>query len=287
MSNNPYYNNNSYELSNYNKYSSGSDDLGTFMNEIHDINSSLDQYSNLIGLIDKKQQNLINEVDLNEADTEYNTQQIDNLVNEATTLQANLKERIKQVQTQAVKDHDRTKQEQAEVTKRRFLELIQNYRLIESKHKEQSKVQSERQYRIIRPEASEQEIQQVVESGDPQQYFQQALLQSNRRGEARVVLNEVQVRHQELLKLEKTMAELTQLVHDMEELVVEQDQQIQQIDETVHQAQHDIEGGLGHTEKAVKSARAARKKKIWCAIIVTLIIVILALILGLYFGLHN
>ena len=48
------------------------------------------------------------------------------------------------------------------------------------------------------------------------------------------------------------MAELTQLFHDMEELVIEQDQPIQQIEEQVGTAQHDIEQGVGHTNKAVK-----------------------------------
>ncbi|KAK7677956.1 hypothetical protein QCA50_019037 [Cerrena zonata] len=57
------------------------------------------------------------------------------------------------------------------------------------------------------------------------------------------------------------MAELTQLFHDMEELVIEQDQPIQQIDEQVGAAQHDLEQGVGHTDKAVKSAKSARKKK--------------------------
>lgn len=57
------------------------------------------------------------------------------------------------------------------------------------------------------------------------------------------------------------MAELTQLFHDMEELVIEQDQAIQQIDEQVAGAQHDIEQGVGHTNKAVVSAKAARKRR--------------------------
>ena len=38
----------------------------------------------------------------------------------------------------------------------------------------------------------------------------------------------------------------------MEELVIEQDQPIQQIEEQVGTAQHDIEQGVGHTNKAVK-----------------------------------
>lgn len=83
------------------------------------------------------------------------------------------------------------------------------------------------------------------------------------------------------------MGELTQLFHDMEELVVEQDQPIQQIDQQIAGAQHDIEQGVGHTDKAVISAKKARKKRWWCFGIIVLIIVILALVLGLKYGLSK
>lgn len=288
---NPYqnanqYQNNSYELNDYSnkQYSSSNeDDFVQFMNEIQDINSQLDNYSNIINLIDNKQRNFLHGLDLNDEDTEYDSKQIENLVNEAQSLQLDLKNRIKNVQTQAVHSKDQTKVDQAETCRKRFLDLIQDYRLIEAKNKEQTKDQAARQYQIIKPDATEEEIKAVVEDGS-QQYFQQALMQSNRRGEARSVLNEVQVRHRELLKLEKTMAELTQLFHDMEELVIEQDQPIQQIEEQVAAAQHDIEQGVGYTNKAVKSAKSARKKKLWCLGICLLIAIILAAVLGGYFG---
>lgn len=276
------YNNNSYELNSYKE-----DDFVSFMNEIQDINNQLDSYQNLISLIRNKQRQLIQELDLNEEDGDYSSRQVDNLVAEAHSMQVDLKNRIKNVQTQAVTSRDQAKLDQAETARKRFLDLINEYRIVESNSREQTRQQSERQYKIIKPDATPQEIKAAVEDGDSSQYFQQALMQSNRRGEARTVLNEVQARHRELLKLEKTMAELTQLFHDMEELVIEQDQAIQQIDEQVGNAQHDIEQGVGHTNKAVKSAKAARKKRKWCAFIIFIIVVILALILGLYFGLHK
>lgn len=284
------YGNNSYEMGNYNKYSSGSgtgsneDDFVTYMNEINDINNSLDQYSNLVNLVSNKQRNFVQELDLNEEDADYNSKQIDALVSESQSLQNDLKNRIKNVQTQAAQSKDQHKMDQAESCRKRFLEIIQEYRVVESNNREQTKVQAERQYRIIKPDASDDEVRAAVEDGNSQQYFQQALVQSNRRGEARTVLNEVQVRHRELLKLEKTMAELTQLFHDMEEMIIEQDQPIQQIDEQIHTAQHDIEQGVGHTNKAVTSAKKARKKKIWCLVICLIIIAILAIVLGSVFG---
>ena len=195
------YGNNSYEMGNYNKYSSGSgtgsneDDFVTYMNEINDINNSLDQYSNLVNLVSNKQRNFVQELDLNEEDADYNSKQIDALVSESQSLQNDLKNRIKNVQTQAAQSKDQHKMDQAESCRKRFLEIIQEYRVVESNNREQTKVQAERQYRIIKPDASDDEVRAAVEDGNSQQYFQQALMQSNRRGEARTVLNEVQVRH--------------------------------------------------------------------------------------------
>lgn len=281
---NPY--GNSYEMRSYNKYpsSSGEDDFVSFMNEINDINDSLDQYSNMVNLINNKQRSMLHELDLNEEDADFSAKQVDALISEANSLQNDLKVRIKNVQTQAATAHDTHKSEQAESCRKRFLEVIQEYRVVEADNREHNRAQAERQYRIIKPDADEEELRAVVEDGNSQQYFQQALLQSNRRGEARTVLNEVQLRHRELLKLEKTMAELTQLFHDMEELVVEQEQPMEQINDQVENAQHDIEQGVGHTNKAVTSAKKARKKKIWCAVICLIIIAILAIVLGAVFG---
>ncbi|OBA23548.1 t-SNARE [Metschnikowia bicuspidata var. bicuspidata NRRL YB-4993] len=296
---NPYYNGgangaganhntNSYEMNAF-KYEEA-DDFVEFMNEIQDINLQLDNYSNLVDLIANKQKNHLQDLDLNDDgdEGEYMSKQIDLLVLEASSLQSDLKSRIKNVQTQAAQLRNPQKIDQAETSRNKFLDLIQRYRLTESNNREQTRVQAERQYRIVKPDATPEEIQAVVEDGSGnQQIFQQALMQLNRRGEARTVLNEVQVRHRELLKLEKTMAELTQLFHDMEELVVEQDQPIQQIEQQIDTAQHDIEQGVGHTNKAVVLAKKARKKKIWCFFICIIILCILALILGLYFGLRK
>lgn len=272
-----------YAQQGYAQPAAGGDDFVGYMNEIQDINNLLDQYLNLINLIANKQRNFLQDLDLNEEDTEYNSKQIDLLVAEAQLLQAQLKGRIKNAQETAVQQRDQQKLDQADTCRRRFLDLVQEYRKVESNNREQTKNQAERQYLVIKPDASPEEVKQVVENGDSQ-YFQQALMQLNRRGEARTVLNEVQVRHRELLKLEKTMAELTQLFNDMEELVIEQEKPIQQIEAQMNQAQHDIEQGAGHTNKAVKLARAWRKKKIWCLVICIIIIVILAVILGAYFG---
>ncbi|KAG2735377.1 hypothetical protein G9P44_001591 [Scheffersomyces stipitis] len=269
----------SYELKN----SEGDDNFVSFMDEIQDIRSFLDQYSSLIGLISQKQTTLLQELEYDE-DTDFSSKQVESLVTEARALQLDLKNRIKSVQTEAYRTKDQIRLSQAESVRNNFLELIQQYQLVESNKRAESRAQAQRQYKIIQPDATEKELQQVAENPDSQQYFQQALLKSNRSQEATTVLKEVQVRHHELLKLERTMAELSQLFNDMEELVIEQDEAFQNIDENVGMAQNDIEQGVGHTYKAVESAKSYRKKKKWLIIICILIVIIIAAVLGAYFA---
>ncbi|SCU93153.1 LANO_0E03136g1_1 [Lachancea nothofagi CBS 11611] len=249
-------------------------DFLTFMNGINQINVELDHYSELIDQIDSNQKRLLTEV--NEDQELALRQHLDGLVSRASDLQYQLKNKIKTAQQQGLSDS--SKQAQAENSRQRFLKLIQDYRIIEANYKEQNKDQAKRQYQIIQPEATDDEVEAAISDVGGQQIFSQALLNANRRGEAKTALAEVQARHQELLKLEKTMAELTQLFNDMEQLVIEQQENIEVIDKNVEEAQQDVEQGVGHTNKAVKSARRARKNKIRCILILVAILVIIIVV---------
>ncbi|CEP62497.1 syntaxin LALA0_S05e06964g [Lachancea lanzarotensis] len=249
-------------------------DFLEFMNGINQINVDIDHYSELVDQIDSNQKRLLTEV--NEDQELTLRQHLDGLVSRASDLQYKLRNSIKAAQQQGVSDS--SKQAQAENSRQRFLKLIQDYRIIEANYKDQNKQQAKRQYQIIQPEATEDEVEAAISDVGGQQIFSQALLNANRRGEAKTALAEVQARHQELLKLEKTMAELTQLFNDMEQLVIEQQENIEVIDKNVEEAQQDVEQGVGHTNKAVKSARRARRNKIRCLLILAAIIIVIVVV---------
>lgn len=266
----------SYDLNNYND---GGDDFVNYMNQITDINNDLENYKQLVELIEFNQKKLLNEV--NEEQEAATRKQLDNLMSQASSMQQTLKTKIKSAQAQA--GSDSAKQAQAENSRQAFLKLIQDYRVSEADYKEANRDQAARQYKVVRPDATDVEVREAIDDVGGQQIFSQAILNSTRRGEARTALAEVQARHKELQKLEKTMAELAQLFHDMEELVVEQNVQVQNIDQSVAGAQKDVELGLGHTDKAVESARKARTKKCWCyaLLIIILIIIIVVIVVPL------
>lgn len=252
----------------------GNSDFVQFMGRINGINSDLDSYESVINNIDAVHKSLLTQVN-EERELEVR-HQLDSLIAQAGNLQYQLKTDIKAAQQDGL--HDANMQAQAENSRQRFLKLIQDYRIIDSNYKEENKEQAKRQYRIIQPEATDEEVEAAISDVGGQQIFSQALLNANRRGEAKTALAEVQARHQELLKLEKTMAELTQLFNDMEQLVIEQEENIEVIDKNVENAQQDIEQGVGHTNKAVKSAKRARRNKIRCYIILFIIFAVVVVV---------
>lgn len=249
-------------------------DFVSFMNKINNINQNLNSYESVINQIDNLHKQLLTEIsEENEMNLRHS---LDNFISQASDLQYTLKNDIKNVQKLAL--NDTNKHAQAENSRQRFLKLIQDYRIIDSNYKDENKEQAKRQYRIIQPDATDEEVEAAISDAGGQQIFSQALLNANRRGEAKTALAEVQARHQELLKLEKTMAELNQLFNDMEELVIEQQENIEVIDKNLEEAQQDVEQGVGHTNKAVKSAKRARKNKIRCYIICFLIFAVVVVV---------
>ena len=67
----------------------------------------------------------------------------------------------------------------------------------------------------VKPDASPEEVKAVVDDDQGGQIFSQALMNSNRYGEARSAYREVQERHADIKKIERTLTELAQLFNDV------------------------------------------------------------------------
>lgn len=57
----------------------------------------------------------------------------------------------------------------------RFLELLRKYQTIEMKHRDRTRRRIERQYRIVKPDASAEELREVIQGGENVQVFAQAV----------------------------------------------------------------------------------------------------------------
>ncbi|RDL31192.1 uncharacterized protein BP5553_09981 [Venustampulla echinocandica] len=156
------------------------------------------------------------------------------------------------------------------------------YRTLDVGFQKKLKDQLARQYRIVRPEASEEEVRRAVDSPDGGQVFSQALMQSDRRGQSQSALSAVRSRHAEIQKIDSQMAELAQLFNEMNELVVQQEAAVTNIEMKGEEVVEHMDKGNAEIGTAIKSAQKARKWKWWCLGITILIIVIIVIVVLIY-----
>jgi len=170
--------------------------------------------------------------------------------------------------------------------KNRFKETILRYQEVEKAYRTKYRQRTERQLRIVKPDATQAEIQSALDGeAGGQQIFSQALLNSNRQGEASGALREVQERNTDIQRIERTIMELAALFQEMSILVEQQDEQLNVIKDHAQHTEQEVQAGRHQTDKAVNAARRARKRRWICFwLMVILIIIIIAVVVGAVCG---
>lgn len=140
---------------------------------------------------------------------------------------------------------------------------MNKFQQADSEYRQRLQERMARDYRIVRPDASEAEVREAIQSDNPQ-VFSQALISSDRRGEAQNVASKVRGRHAAIQKIEKDMLELAQMFQDLDALVVQQEAQVTQIEQRGEEVREDVTKANVELDGAVTKARAARKKKWIC-----------------------
>ncbi len=260
----------------------GGDDMGSFLSEVEEIRAALAHVDENISRIESLHQRSLN--DVSEEQSGQTQRQIDALGAQTSQLMNNLKNRIKTLQS---KSRDATRKSQSDNVANKFKTSLQRYQSMEANYRQRYRERMGRQYKIVRPDATDEEVRAAVDDTGGGQIFSQALLQSNRRGEARTALQEVQARHQDIQKIERTMNELAQLFQDMAVIVETQEPVVTQINQASESAKTNLQDGVVQTDKAVKSARAARRKKWICLAIVLLILIIVGVVVGVVVSNQN
>lgn len=170
---------------------------------------------------------------------------------------------------------------QVDRVQRRLKEAIMAFQQGESGVRKDRANQLARQYRIANPNAREEEVRAAIEEGGGQ-IFTQAIMQSERTGQAQTRLNAVRERHQELVKIERQIEELMHLFQDMDTLVVQQEAAVIQIEQKGEEVVENLDKGNEEIGVAVNTARKTRKKKWICLGICVAIIIVVVIIVLVY-----
>ncbi|XXH05476.1 hypothetical protein Hte_011905 [Hypoxylon texense] len=261
----------------------GAGNPSSILNEVTEINRGIDMIDRNLDQLKMLQQRALDDAD---ASASSNTnRQLDALSSETMAQYRSLTERVRQL-----KSNPESQQKFGQQVRRvdsRLKDAIRAYQGVESAFRKKTQEQMARQYRIVRPDADESEVRAAVEDQTGGQVFQQAMMQSNRRGQAQQVLSAVQDRHEQLKKIESQMLELAQLFQDMDTLVMQQDVAVEAIEQKAEEVVVNIDKGNQEVGVAINSARATRRKKWICLGIVVAIIAIIVIVVAVYVTIQN
>ncbi|KAL1920562.1 uncharacterized protein VTP21DRAFT_939 [Calcarisporiella thermophila] len=260
--------------------SPGKDNMQAFFNEVEDIKIAIKEINEDISRVDELHSVSLDTVDPKQG--EWVRQQLDALLAQIKRKNAKLKEKIKSMEIENAKMKDsgdlQIRKTQHANLKKKFMETIRRFQDIEHTHQGRYRMRIERQIRIVKPEATEEEVEAIMDSDQAEQIFSQSVLQSNRSGQVRAVLSEVQNRHDDIKKIEKTILELHALFQDMSQLVEQQAEVINDIEQYADTAVLNIEAGTKEMDIAVVSAQKARSKKKWCFLLLVILLIVVGVV---------
>ncbi|KEI39055.1 uncharacterized protein L969DRAFT_18129 [Mixia osmundae IAM 14324] len=144
--------------------------------------------------------------------------------------------------------------------------------------------QNTRRTQIVKPDATQEEVNAALSDPSAQsQIFSQALVNSNRYGDARAAYKETQTRNEDIKQIERTIGELAQLFNEMAMMIEQQDEQVKAVEVQAAGVETDMQNAGQQIHKGKLSAIAARKKRWICFIILLIILIIVAIVLAVHF----
>ncbi|KAL9540297.1 hypothetical protein MBANPS3_009765 [Mucor bainieri] len=149
--------------------------------------------------------------------------------------------------------------------KKRFLDTIQRYQDVERNYQLKYRQRIERQIRIVKPDASQDEVDDIIDADDTPQVFAQSLMSASRQGQSKAVLSEVQTRHDDIKHIEKTIVELHQLFMDMQMMVEQQGEVLNTVEQNADETVVNLNEGNSQLTRAIALAKSTRAKK-WCCL---------------------
>uniref|UniRef100_A0A8C5LRV0 Syntaxin-1A n=1 Tax=Leptobrachium leishanense TaxID=445787 RepID=A0A8C5LRV0_9ANUR len=150
----------------------------------------------------------------------------------------------------------RIRKTQHSTLSRKFVDVMSEYNATQSDYRERCKGRIQRQLEITGRTTTSEELEDMLESGNPAIFSSGIIMDSNITKQA---LNEIETRHSEIIKLENSIRELHDMFMDMAMLVESQGEMIDRIEYNVEHAVDYVERAVSDTKKAVKYQSKARR----------------------------
>lgn len=171
----------------------------------------------------------------------------------------------------------RMQRTQHAVLSRNFVEVMGNCNTIQAQYRDRNVERIQRQLKITGSNVTDEQLESMLESGQTDVFTQNILSDVKATKQA---LNEIETRHDEILKLERSIRDLHDMFQYLAMEVEAQGEMVNRIENNIINSTNYVEKAVAETAEAVTSQNKARKKKLWialcCAILIVVIIIVLA-----------
>uniref|UniRef100_A0A672JIN9 Syntaxin-2-like n=1 Tax=Salarias fasciatus TaxID=181472 RepID=A0A672JIN9_SALFA len=171
----------------------------------------------------------------------------------------------------------RIQKTQHTVLSRKLVEVMTQYNETQVFFRERSKGRIQRQLEITGRVTTNEELEDMLESGNPSIFTSDIISDSQITRQA---LNEIESRHQDIIRLETSIRELHAMFMDMAMLVETQGEMVDNIEKNVSNAAEYICRAKEETKKAVRYQKKSRRKYIIIAFALLILLAVIALIVG-------
>ncbi|KAL3792924.1 hypothetical protein ACHAW5_006831 [Stephanodiscus triporus] len=165
---------------------------------------------------------------------------------------------------------------------RKFIDEMKRYQNAQQQYKTDVKKKVTRQVQMIKPDATDQEVDQIMRSeGGREALYQQQILSGGINDQIKTQYRAVAGKYQDVLTLEASVAELHQMFLDFALLTEQQGELLDQIEHQVRSAADYVEEGNVEVYEAIEYQKKIRKKQCWIILIVVVLIIIVLFSMGI------
>ena len=165
---------------------------------------------------------------------------------------------------------------------RKFVEVMTDYNACQTDYRERCKDRIQRQLDITGRSITDETLEEMLESGNLAIFTQGIIMETQ---QAKQSVQDIEDRHEDIMKLENNIRELHDMFMDMAMLVERQGEMIERIENNVEKTVDYIETAKSDTKKAIKYQNKARRKIFMIVICCLVLVGVLTLIIGLSVGL--
>ncbi|CAF0788071.1 unnamed protein product [Brachionus calyciflorus] len=259
-----------------------------FLRESDQLERTIDKIGSLVNEIKRLQESIL----VSSGNDETLRDELDDRMNEIKSNAQKIRQNLKIMTEEILREEKENRRGSTELKikktrtaflSKKFSEIMQNYNLIQANYRDDCKKRIKRQLEITGKDADDEEIEEMLESNNPQ-IFTQGILTETKM--AKQALQDIEARHKDIKMLEKNILELHEMFADLAELIETQGEMVDNIEDNMAKTVEDAKVGEDNTKKAVVNAKSARKKKVIVGLIITgvvlVVIIIIVILLAVY-----